>query len=154
MSLQRRTPMKRAPFARKPAEGRHAARSKPLARGTSVLKRTGELARTAGLKARSPKMAKVYRDERVPLTVATLAERRWCEIRWDANCTRLADALHELLPRGRGGSITEKANTIPACNYCNGAVSDNPAEAEVRGFLLKSGRPSKAVPRHAAVTHG
>ena len=32
MSLQRRAPMKRTPFARKPAEARHAARSKPLAR--------------------------------------------------------------------------------------------------------------------------
>lgn len=35
----------------------------------------------------------------------------------------------------------------PACNPCNEAVSSNPAEAEKRGFLLKSGRPSKAVPR-------
>lgn len=145
MSLQRRIPMKRTPFARKPAGGRHAARSKPLAR-------TGQLARTAVLKARSPKTAKVYRTERVPLVQDILAARRFCEIRWDANCRTLAEGLHEILSRGRGGSITDEANVLAACHYCNGAVSDNPAQAEARGFLAKSGRPSKAVPRHAAVT--
>jgi hypothetical protein len=99
------------------------------------------------LPARSAKTAKIYREQRIPLTQESLAGNPWCGIRWDGNCTRRADALHEILPRGRGGSITEKANTLPACNYCNGAVSDNPAEAEARGFLLPSGRPAKAVAR-------
>jgi hypothetical protein len=96
---------------------------------------------------RSKKTAKVYRDERVPLTQKMLSEQSWCGIRWDDRCQGEADALHEILSRGRGGSITDEANCIPACNPCNEAVSGNPAEAEKRGFLRKSGRPSKAVPR-------
>jgi len=101
----------------------------------------------AKLPPRSRKTAKVYREQRVPLTQEMLADHPGCGIRWDERCRGLADALHEILSRGRGGSITGRANCIPACNPCNEAVSSNPAEAEKRGFLLPSGRPSKAVPR-------
>ena len=139
--------MKRTAFARKPAEGRHAARSKPLARA-------GQLARTAGLKARSPKMAKAYRTKRVPLVAAMLAEQPWCQIQWDEGCQGRSADIHELLSRGRGGSITAEANCIAGCRHCHDAVTQNPAEAEARGFALPSGRPSKATPRHAAVTRG
>lgn len=105
------------------------------------------------LKARSEKTARVYREERVPLTVDMLAENDGqCGIRWDQRCRGQADALHELLSRGRGGSITDRANCVPACDPCNEAVSAHPVEAEARGFLLPSGRPSKATPRRAEAT--
>lgn len=130
--LQAGQGLSRMPFRRAPAE--------PTQRAVT-------LQRAGRLRYRSPKTAAVYRDQRIPLTQAMLAERPWCEIRWDDGCTRRADALHELLSRGRGGSITDPENCVPACNHCNGAVSDNPVEAEARGFLKRSGRPSKAVPR-------
>lgn len=101
--------------------------------------------RSQGLRPRSKKMAKVYREVRVPMVVEVVGQP--CGIRWDENCRVHAEGLHEVLSRGRGGSITDPANCIPACHYCNGAVSDNPTEAENRGFLKRSGRPSKAVPR-------
>lgn len=116
----------------------------PLPR-TSLSRSGGSKPR--GIRGRSKKTAKVYRDERIPLTQKMLAEHPECGIRWDDRCRGMADALHEILSRGRGGSITDEANCIPACNPCNEAVSSNPAEAEKRGFLLPSGRPSKAVPR-------
>jgi len=114
---------------------------------TGALARTGELARTGRIAPRSKKTAEVYATVRVPLVVAYLAEHPWCQIKWDSHCNGRAEGLHEVLSRGRGGSITDKANGLAACHYCNGAVSDHPAEAEDRGFLVKSGRPSKAVPR-------
>lgn len=70
-----------------------------------------------------------------------------CGIRWDENCRGLADDLDEILSRGRGGSITDAANTTPACRPCHIQKTEHPAEAERRGFLLPSGRPRKAVPR-------
>jgi hypothetical protein len=134
------------------------ARAKPMTAGPFPLPRTS-LSRSGGtkprpnvghprLRHRSKKTAKVYRDERIPLTQKMLAEAGYqCGIRWDDRCRGQADALHEILPRGRGGSIVDEANCVPACNPCNEAVSSNPAEAEKRGLLRKSGRPSKAVPR-------
>ena len=137
MSLQRRSQMKRTPLAsRSAALPRHAAP-----------RRGGELGRRTRLRPRSDKTAAVYRRQRVPLVQEILAGRPFCEIRWDASCRGVSEGVHEVLSRGRGGSITDKANCIAACHYCNGAVSDNPAEAEGRGWLSKAGRPSKAVPR-------
>jgi hypothetical protein len=54
-------------------------------------------------------------------------------------CTGLADTLHEVLPRGRGGSITDPANVLPACAHCNDAASnEHIGEAQVRGLLKHS----------------
>lgn len=99
------------------------------------------------LRQRSKKTAKVYRDERIPLVVALLAEHPECQIQWDDDCTGHAVDVHELLSRGRGGSITDRANCVTGCRHCHDKVTQNPAEAETRGWLLKSERPSKAVPR-------
>ena len=86
---------------------------------------------------RSAKTAKVYRTTRIPLVVETLEARPWCEIRWDGNCTGRATTLHELRKRSQGGSITDPANVIPACAFCNEAVEDNPTEAHRRGFVIR-----------------
>jgi hypothetical protein len=118
-----------------------------LSRAPWDRKRTAPLKRSAPLPYRSAKTAKVYREQRVPLVQAMLAAQPWCQVRWDENCRGHAEGLHEVLSRGRGGSIVREDNCVAACHYCNGAVSDNPAEAEARGFLKKSGHPAKAVPR-------
>jgi hypothetical protein len=99
------------------------------------------------LRPRSKKTAKVYREQRIPLVVALLAEHPECQIQWDDGCTRQAVDVHELLSRGRGGSIVARENCVTGCRHCHDKVTQNPAGAEKRGFLLKSGRPSKAVPR-------
>jgi hypothetical protein len=78
---------------------------------------------------------------------AVFGDSPWCAIRWGHGCRGFADDLHEVLSRGRGGSITEAANTLPGCRWCHTQVTTHPAEAEARGFLLPSGRPRNAVPR-------
>ena len=96
------------------------------------------LERSKAIKARSAKTAKVYREQRIPLVKEQLAREPFCQVRWDENCTVIADTVHELKKRSRGGSITEKSNCVSACVYCNGAVEDNPEEAHARGFALHS----------------
>lgn len=147
MSLQRRSPMKRTPFARKPAEARHAARSKPLARGTSVLARAGRL------KPRSAKQARVYKD-RAELVAAMLAEQPWCLIQWDEDCTRRSQDVHEPGMRSRGADICDPDQCVVTCRHCHDQVHANPEVATLMGWLIPSGRPSKATPRHAAVSGG
>lgn len=91
------------------------------------------------LRPRSIKMQRLYRTERVPLVALMLADNPPCAIQWDANCAGRADTIHELRKRSQGGSITDPANCIPACAYCNVAVEDHPVEAHKRGFVIWRG---------------
>lgn len=126
-------------------------RNAPMLRRTPLASRSElspgrPLQRTRRLPYRSRKMAATYVTRRE--LVADLLERfPICQIQWDGGCQHLSVDVHELLSRGRGGSITDKANCCTGCRYCHDAVTQNPTTAEARGFLLKSGRPSKAVPR-------
>lgn len=107
------------------------ARSRPIARGTG-------LARGGPLRPRSPKTAAVYRTVRVPLVRALLAEHPACQLRLPG-CTGEATTVHEVLPRGRGGSITDRDNCLTACVPCNtGASQDHIVEAQRRGLLRHS----------------
>lgn len=103
----------------------------------------------APLKQRSDKMARVYAEERVPLVVRLLAERPWCEA-----CPVYAEAdgkgtyvrrrsvdLHEVLSRGRGGSITDEANILCVCRPCHDRIGHSPKQAEALGLLKASGSP-------------
>lgn len=109
----------------------------PLRRFT-VLQGDGEPERRTPLRPRSAKMARVYRLERVPLVRTMLAGQPLCQLALPG-CTGLADTVHELLPRGRGGSITDPDNCVPACQSCNDAASNQHiTEAQVRGLLLHS----------------
>lgn len=115
MTLHRKTPLKQ---------------NKPLARTTA-------LKRGKGLRSRSKKTAKVYRDVRAPLVAAILAERPWCELQFPG-CTARATCVDERKQRSRGGSITDPANLRAACTWCNGYKEDHPHEAEARGLALHS----------------
>lgn len=42
--------------------------------------------------------------------------------------------VHEVLPRGRGGSILDPANCMVLCEFHNGWVADHPKEAEALGL--------------------
>lgn len=44
-------------------------------------------------------------------------------------CTFVVQGLHERRKRSSAGSLTVAANLIPACNWCNGWIEDNPREA-------------------------
>jgi len=104
-------------------------RSAPLRRVTGLSRST------TPIRARSKRMAKVYRDERVPLVRRLLAERPRCEARFSLICTGRSTACHERQTRARGGSITDEANILCVCAACHDAIHRNIAKATRRGLL-------------------
>lgn len=55
----------------------------------------------------------------------------------DVRCRRRVEGLHERRKRSAGGSLVNPENLIPACNWCNGWVEDEPALArELFGSVL------------------
>ena len=66
------------------------------------------------IKPVSKKRAKENRERRA------MVDRLWPERpRCACGCGRLADDLHEILSRARGGSITDPANCVPLARYCH-----------------------------------
>jgi hypothetical protein len=138
-------------------------RSKPLKPGKPLRRKTPLRTRAAGmfgagtpLKRPQGRHARIKpvsdkrraeNRERRKMADEEFGERPLCAIKWGPGCTVWADDLDEILSRGRGGSITDPANTNPACRWCHTRKTENPAEAERRGFLLPSGRPRKAAAR-------
>jgi len=59
------------------------------------------------IRSRSKKVARLYRNYRVPLVKEILEERPLCQ-----RCGRQSQDVHELVPRGRGGSIVDKENCV------------------------------------------
>lgn len=131
-ALQSRTPLRRRKPLRTRAAGMFGA-GKPLARHARISPVSGK--------------RRAENRERRKMADEVFGPQPLCAIRWGPGCTVWADDLDEILSRGRGGSITDAANTNPACRWCHTQKTGNPAEAERRGFLLPSGRPRKAVPR-------
>ena len=102
------------------------------------LRRTTGLSRsTTPIRKRSRKLAKVYREQRVPLVRRLLAEMPRCEARFSLICTGRSTACHEKVTRARGGSITDEANIICVCHPCHDAIHRNIAEATRSGFLRR-----------------
>lgn len=99
--------------------------------------------RTA-IKRRSKKTAALYRNERVPLVKRLLEERPWCErCLWlianhgAIETYKRSTEIHELIPRGRGGSITDEANAVALCTTCHSHIHNNPKESTEEGWLKR-----------------
>ena len=94
---------------------------------------------------RSAKMKDTYERAggRRELVARLLAERPRCETYlfgiypYFKDCAEKAVDCHELLSRGRGGSILDESNIITCCRACHSWITDHPAEATKLG-LLKS----------------
>lgn len=134
MSLQRHTPM--------PPRTVPLRSGKPISRGTG-LATTTPLERQKRIKPRSEKQQRKYKI-RGPLVARLLAERPWCEIRWDAKCWRRATEVHEPGMRSRGADICNEDECVTGCHYCHRMAHDHPAEATKRGWLIPSGKKRKA----------
>lgn len=106
------------------------ARVTPLKTG-SGLRRLTELRRV------SKKRAKEGRERRA-LVVALLAERPWCEIRWDENCQGRAVDVDEIRSRARGGDFLNPADCQTAYRYCHDRKHAEPTEAVRRGVARNS----------------
>ena len=89
------------------------------------------LKRRKPIRQRSKKMAKLYREVRVPLVRKILEERPWCQ-----RCGRRSQTVHELLTRRRGGSITDETNCVALCKTCHDWIHDHPAKATEEGWLI------------------
>ena len=103
------------------------------------MKPGGTLKRNKGLRAVSVKRARQNRERRA------MADRRWPDRRdgtvmcYVPGCPLPADDLHEILPRGRGGSITDEENTVPTCRDHNEELTKSPAWAYRLGVLKHDG---------------
>lgn len=86
------------------------------------------------IRFRSKKMAKVYKQERVPLVQEMLDNILLCE-----RCgLRSPDDVHEIKSRARGGSITDPANLVAVCRLCHNWITTHPREAKEQGWLKSS----------------
>lgn len=92
--------------------------------------------RTLPLRSRSQKMTALYIHRR-KLVASLLAERPWCEIRWDDRCEGRAVDVDEILSRAQGGSILDVANLQTCCRHCHSQKHYNPAEAVARGVTVQ-----------------
>jgi hypothetical protein len=131
---ERRTPLK---------QGTKGLKRSPLRSGDRSLVR-GDGPKRTPIRQRSAKRSEFMRDVRAPAVAALVARGERCRIGpllADAGlgepCGIVVQGLHERRKRSAGGSLTNPANLIPACNVCNGWVEDFPKLArEVFGDLL------------------
>jgi hypothetical protein len=107
----------------------------PLNRGTG-LATTVPPGRRTPIRRVSAKRQAENRERRA------MKERRWpngerprCA---RPGCPRLADDLHEILTRARGGSITDEKNTVPLCRQDNDELTLEPAWGYEAGLLRHS----------------
>lgn len=109
-------------------------RKTPL-KAKAPMKRTACAMRQAPLKAVSAKRV-VENRERAKMLAPRRAEQTWC-----AKCGRTTTELdgHELLSRGRRGSITDASNVVLICRFpCHDWITTHPTEAEAQGWALKT----------------
>jgi len=104
----------------------------------------------SGLRRRSPKRQKLMEQHRIPLIKELIQGGVGCEIgpvlafhgERDARyCSGRLEGLHELRKRSSGGSLVNKDNLVPACNFCNGWVENNPLKAWEYGLVVRPGDP-------------
>ena len=126
--------MKRTPLNRKTE-----LKAKKSLKATKSLQTKTQLSTKTKLKFRSKRMEEIY-VERKKLVKEILQKKPRCEIAWDSQCNREAIEVHERLARSLGGKIIggNEADYIATCRYCHTMVTDNPAEAHKRGWVIKS----------------
>ena len=102
----------------------------------SALRRVTGLSRsTTPIRPRSKRVAKLYREQRVPLVRRLLAERPRCEARFSLACTGQSVDCHERQTRAMLGSIVDEANIVCCCRPCHDAIHGSPAAARDAGLL-------------------
>jgi hypothetical protein len=150
--IKRNTEMKRGgPMKRSPMKRGDSQLQRSSMKRTGGPDRSGELKRTP-MKQRSTKRAEFMREDRVPRIEAMVKDGRGCEIGPELSrlgvrlvrrhCKGGIEGLHERRKRSAGGSLTNDDNLVPACNYCNGWIEDNPDTVrELTGtqFVVREG---------------
>lgn len=101
-----------------------------LKRGTSQLKRSQLNQVSSKRRAENRVRTGVLADKR--------ATGQGCEAKAIKECTNAMDDGHEIVTRGRGGSITDSANVITVCRTCHSWISEHPKEASCMGLVIPS----------------
>lgn len=73
--------------------------------------------------------------ERRQFVSEVLKFRLMCEARI-RGCTMTPTDVHEILTRGRGGSIIEPDNVLALCRSCHHFITIEPAWAKQNGFIV------------------
>ena len=119
--------LKRKPIQRKPMKtGSRVVRTK----GSTLVTRKPLARSSKPIPARSAKRKKFMKEVRVPLVKSRLGDGKLCD---RCNSATAVD-VHELLPRSRGGSMTDPNNLRDLCRPCHTWVTDHPRLAEAEGF--------------------
>lgn len=121
--------MKRTPM---PPRATPMPRGKELARAGGLTQVTPLQQRTR-IKPVSRKRAAENRERRAMVT-RLYPERPRCA----CGCGRLADDLHEILSRARGGSITDPANCVPLARYCHDKATNEDPRFYAAGLVVHS----------------
>jgi hypothetical protein len=95
------------------------------------------------MRRRSKKTEQIY-IERRKIVAQLLKERPFCEAcliyrTFDSRGITLRPSVdvNEIIPRGRGGSITDLTNLMCVCRLpCHSRITDDPLEAEFLGLTL------------------
>jgi 5-methylcytosine-specific restriction endonuclease McrA len=61
-----------------------------------------------------------------------------CQIGMTVICTGIAQDMHEILSRARGGSIIDPANILLVCRRCHSWITENPNIAAEIGASRRS----------------
>lgn len=129
--LKRSTPMPRGQIQ---ATGSQLART-PMKRGANQLDRTpiNPISDTRREENRERRKAVDAAFGPHPQCVAGPILRH---VTGEVDCGAVADDAHELLSRGRGGSITDPTNIVPLCRRHHNWITTHPHEAECCGLAL------------------
>lgn len=113
----------------------------PLGRTGPAGRRSGPLERRARLRPVSSKRAAENRQRRTALQ-GRFGPSPLCHAgaRLDGivRCDGFAVDGHEILTRGRGGSIVDPDNVLPVCRPCHTWITGHPAESERLGLVRHS----------------
>jgi hypothetical protein len=114
-------------------------RRTPLATRSAMPRGGSSLARVGRLVQVSPKRRAVN-QQRAKVLAQLRAGQDWCT----ACGLVLPLDGHELLSRGRGGSITDPSNICLLCRFCHTYITEHPAWAEANGWALKTTASERA----------
>lgn len=107
----------------------------------SSMKRSSKPMKRSRLNPRSKKMAKFYKEVRVPAVIAVIGDmKRPCPVKSQV-CTHYIQGIHEILSRGRAGGIIvahKPGNIIGTCHACNSYISSHPQWAKDNGWLVSN----------------
>jgi hypothetical protein len=96
------------------------------------------MSRSSGLARRSSKTQTLYERERIPLVRDLLERFPLCWAAVKGVCTGYSVDVHEVVTRGRGGSITDPANCRTVCRACHDWIGAHPRLALEMGLVRSS----------------